>query len=248
MSFLYSHGYWIPAPLGDKLGKLIIGFTQCYAVCAHVCLRERLNRYPMMPKLHMIYHSGLRVVSEATRGRFVISPLATSVQQQEDYIGKPARLSRRVTATRLLHRRVMDRLLICTMFALKAADKDDRGLDVAWAGKTQGNYIIYSMYYCVLSWNVLFHALLHMLHLSLAPDWWRSWRRWNIMGSGDGGWHNIRMDMVVPIQSPKTAGSFFFLKGVFINQGRALTTNMIWIYFCIPPGSRLLFRYCLNTV
>ena len=131
MSFLYSHGYWIPAPLGDQLGKLIIGFTQCYAVCAHVCLRERLNRYPMMPKLHMIYHSGLRVVSEATRGRFVISPLATSVQQQEDYIGKPARLSRRVTATRLLHRRVMDRLLICTMFALKAADKDDPGLDVA---------------------------------------------------------------------------------------------------------------------
>lgn len=127
MSFMYAHGFWIRSHHGEQLGKLLLGFLQAYASCARVCLREQRNRFALIPKLHMVHHTALRLMIDSGRADWVISPLATSAQQQEDFIGKPARLSRRVAAGRLLHTRLMERSLICSMHAIKAADQDDRG-------------------------------------------------------------------------------------------------------------------------
>lgn len=81
-----------------------------------------------MPKLHFVHHDGIRLIEESSRSPWTVSPLATCVQQQEDFIGKGARLSRRVNATKWLPTRVMERSLICTMYAMQASDSDDRGL------------------------------------------------------------------------------------------------------------------------
>ena len=128
MSFMFSHGYWIRSFFGNKLGRMLLGFVQAYGVCAKQCLREGKNRYAIIPKLHMVHHAGIRLILDSMRSQWVISPLATSAQQQEDYIGKPARISRRVHAGSLLHKRVCDRALIASMFALAASDNDDRGM------------------------------------------------------------------------------------------------------------------------
>ena len=58
---------------------------------------------------------------------WVINPLSTSVQVQEDFIGRPSRVSRRVDA-RTVHQRVLDRSLICVQQALEESDRDARGI------------------------------------------------------------------------------------------------------------------------
>ena len=65
--------------------------------------------------------------AEEDKTTWTVNPLAESVQMQEDWIGRPSRLSRRV-CPKLIHRRVCQRSLISVMQYLKRADKDQRGL------------------------------------------------------------------------------------------------------------------------
>ena len=55
-------------------------------------------------------------------------PLGTSVQVQEDYVGRPSRASRRVSIRRI-HRNVVFRILILQCRALIQADHDERGMN-----------------------------------------------------------------------------------------------------------------------
>lgn len=80
----------------------------------------------------MLHHGCLQLLRQAQRAEedetiWTINPLAESVQQREDYIGRPSRLSRRVCPPKM-HFRVCQRSLIAVMQALKAADGDKRGL------------------------------------------------------------------------------------------------------------------------
>lgn len=47
---------------------------------------------------------------------------------QEDFVGKPARVSRRVSV-KLVHLRVLQRSLIHYLEALKVSDQDQRGMN-----------------------------------------------------------------------------------------------------------------------
>ena len=127
MAYMYRSGFWLPQAEGKKLSEWILHAMQGYSLCARVCLQEGRSRYALIPKLHFICHASWRLHSESVRSRFCVNPLAESVQMQEDYIGKPARLSRRVDV-RLIHLRVLERTLICSRGALETADSDDRGL------------------------------------------------------------------------------------------------------------------------
>ena len=84
-----------------------------------------MNRYAFVPKVHMLHHSAWQLHQEACKAPWATNPLGTSVQIQEDFIGRPARLSRRV-AMRSIHVRVLQRTLISAEFALRDADRDQR--------------------------------------------------------------------------------------------------------------------------
>eukprot|EP00435_Cladocopium_sp_Y103_P060123 s185_g21.t2 len=127
VSFMYANGYWIKSDEARKLSMWIMVFLQGFTTCAEITLREGCQRYALMPKLHFLHHSAWRLLQEARRGRYAVNPLSESVQCQEDYIGRPCRLSRRVDV-RLIHSRVMERALICSQEALEASDRDQRGL------------------------------------------------------------------------------------------------------------------------
>ena len=80
-----------------------------------------------MPKTHYIHHGALDILNTAQRSTFVINPLAFSNQTQEDFVGRAARISRRV-AVPLVHLRVIQRCLICAYQSILDADHDRRGL------------------------------------------------------------------------------------------------------------------------
>lgn len=127
MRFMYSSGFWILSGAAKQLGLWLLVFLNEYAACVRLSLDAGLNRFSLVPKIHMIHHTALQVTQEASRAKFAKNPLAHSVQCQEDYIGRGARISRRVNARRL-HENTLARSLIAVLQALQSSDLDDRGL------------------------------------------------------------------------------------------------------------------------
>lgn len=132
ISTMYYEGYFIRWPRAMKIAKLWLLFLQQYSLAAGIVYRRGLNRFALIPKLHFLHHGALRLLREAQRAQedsttWAINPLSESVQLQEDWIGRPSRLSRRVCPRRV-HLRVCQRSLISIMEQLKRADKDQRGL------------------------------------------------------------------------------------------------------------------------
>lgn len=128
MSTLYSCGYWIPKQDGRTLGNLLYRFLSQYSTCASITLQQHKRRFPMHPKCHMIAHTAHLLISQSMVGDWVENPLATANQLQEDYIGRPARISRRVNI-RSIHKSLMMRSLIVYQESLIMSDSDRRGLD-----------------------------------------------------------------------------------------------------------------------
>ena len=127
MSFMYSSGYWLERTKAVKLGKWLQVFVYCYGHCASIAFSEGKNRWALIPKLHFIHHEAVRLMHAPEHLKWLVSPLATSNQIQEDMVGRPSRLSRRVAVPQL-HRRVLDRSLITAYAAIVLSDADRRGL------------------------------------------------------------------------------------------------------------------------
>ena len=122
---LYRAGFWIPKEQGIRLSNLFLVFLKCYQLATAQCRERHMNRFALVPKCHMLHHTAIRMRSESQAANYCTNPLSESVQIQEDFIGRPSRLSRRVNIN-TLHLRVLQRSLIAHEFALKAADRDNR--------------------------------------------------------------------------------------------------------------------------
>ena len=127
MQFMYSSGFWLPRSRGVKLGQWLQVFVESYGHCASLLFAEGKNRFSLIPKVHFIHHEALKLLHAPEHLHWLVSPLGTSVQIQEDMVGRPSRLSRRVAVPQL-HRRVLDRSLISAFNAITTSDKDERGL------------------------------------------------------------------------------------------------------------------------
>lgn len=132
MSSLYHEGFFIRSHRAMKIAKLWLLFLQKYTLATQIVYQRGLSRFAVIPKLHMLHHGALKLLREAQRAEedrttWTINPLSESVQMQEDWIGRPSRLSRRV-CPKQIHKRVCQRSLISAMQYLKRADKDQRGL------------------------------------------------------------------------------------------------------------------------
>lgn len=111
-SSLYSSGFWLMSWKGKRVAECFLFFLASYQRLAYLALNARKNRFQMIPKLHYFHHIALDMLRQSSNGPWVMNCLATSVQQQEDFVGRPSRVSRRVDVRRL-HRNVISRSLIC---------------------------------------------------------------------------------------------------------------------------------------
>ena len=132
ISAMFYEGFFIRWPRAQKIAKLWLLFLQKYSLATALVYRRGLNRFALVPKIHMLHHGAIRLLREAERAEedsttWAVNPLGESVQMQEDWIGRPSRLSRRV-CPKQIHLRVCQRSLISTMACLKRADIDQRGL------------------------------------------------------------------------------------------------------------------------
>ena len=128
ITFLYQNGLWLRAAQAQRLADWLFSFLGHYAILADLSVRAGKSRYPVYPKNHMVCHTALEMLRQADTCEWLLSPLATACQQQEDFIGKPSQLSRK-TNVRQAHRSVIWRSMIKINFCLIQAGKDQRGMD-----------------------------------------------------------------------------------------------------------------------
>ena len=121
---LYRSGFFLTASEASTAGRMGVTFLRSYALLAHATLKEGRNRYPLVPKIHYCHHAwrSLVLCAEDQRWPWVPSPLGTSVQLDEDCIGKVARWSRRV-GEQMVMKRTMQRYLIAAHLTISEAEK-----------------------------------------------------------------------------------------------------------------------------
>ena len=128
LSVMYHSGFWVKNDVAKTLGRQIGFFLFTYQRLAHAMWTSGKNRFGMMPKLHFLAHASLQLLRQSESSNWCQNPLACSVQVQEDFIGRPSRVSRRVNI-RQAHRNVINRCLILSAMALQRAYEDKRATD-----------------------------------------------------------------------------------------------------------------------
>ena len=98
-------------------------FTSCYVFLANRMHERRENRFHLEPSLHLFKHMAFRLQLQLAvkTCNYILSPAAFLAEAGEDFIGKVARLSRRVSA-RLTGQRTLERMLIKTYMDWKELD------------------------------------------------------------------------------------------------------------------------------
>ena len=122
---LYGCGFWLLPNEATTAGLAGMRFLTSYLRLASWTLHEGRIRYPLMPKLHYLHHAFRDLVLSASALNWIPNPLGTSVQLDEDFVGRVARLSRRVGSA-LLMRRTLERYLIGLHLAAFPEAKESR--------------------------------------------------------------------------------------------------------------------------
>lgn len=106
---MYSGPAWLSPTDARQIGELGLRFLRRYSKLAIMANRQGKRFWLVMPKAHSLHHIVLSLVQDSQRG-FCLNPLCTSVQQDEDFIGRGSRLSRHVSSVQCAER-VVDRYL-----------------------------------------------------------------------------------------------------------------------------------------
>lgn len=107
---LYMADVWMQPPAARAAAEHGLRFLRRYGALAKLAFDSGRTLWVVQPKLHAHHHISLYLPLGSERGP-VLNPMCFSTQASEDFIGRPSRLSRRVTAARLCSDRVIDRYL-----------------------------------------------------------------------------------------------------------------------------------------
>ena len=114
-------GLWLSQEQATKIMTSVETFVTCYTFLASQMHAAAQARFHMEPSLHLLHHMGFRLQQQQHATR-ILNPAAWLAEAGEDFIGKAARVSRRVSA-RLTGQRTMQRMLIQTYFAWQALEQ-----------------------------------------------------------------------------------------------------------------------------
>ena len=168
LTFLYENGLWLRNTAAAKLARWFFAFLAHYAILADRAVQCGKRRFPVYPKSHMLAHAALKLQRLSQTCRWVLSPLATACQQEEDYIGKPSRLSRSVNV-RQAHRSILWRSLIKIQDSLRQAQADERGMDsyrVRWP---------LMVWQCLQMKDMMLKHVLTLSFVNISCFLWASW-------------------------------------------------------------------------
>lgn len=119
MTTMLSASLWMTPLEAQSVGLGAVKFLRVYGKMALHFWNEGCCLFNMVLKLHMFHHLGLNVLDAVNSGaQHITNPLIYSTFQDEDFIGRVARLSRRVNP-RLQSLRTIQRYLVSTRHELE---------------------------------------------------------------------------------------------------------------------------------
>ena len=105
---LYGSDAWLEKEAAVLAGEYALRYLRRYAELAAYANRNNMTLWIIQPKLHILQHVALELVTKGVKEQWVQNPLLFSVQSDEDFVGRPSRTSRRVssktTITRVIQR------------------------------------------------------------------------------------------------------------------------------------------------
>lgn len=108
---LYKSGLWLTprqrTTIIDSVGEVLKNFSKC----AGIAYNLEYTRWKFQPKFHLISEFRYELQCDVEAGRSSINPLVWSCQLDEDFIGKIAVYSRKVSS-RTLHLKTCQRYLV----------------------------------------------------------------------------------------------------------------------------------------
>ena len=109
---VHSHTLWMERSCARRLYVEIMRVLRGYQLLGSLCLRARYRAFIQKPKNHALHHIAWKLRQQLASGApLVLNPEAMSCEQDEDYIGRIARLSRKVDVRRQ-GERVFQRLFL----------------------------------------------------------------------------------------------------------------------------------------
>ena len=104
LSKLYRQQVWIERTVALQMAQHGFDFLKFNSECALRAHQEGKALFLFMPNLHRLHHIFFDMRDQAKQAEFVFSPLVHSTQIDEDYIGRPSRVSRRTSSRTVMIR------------------------------------------------------------------------------------------------------------------------------------------------
>ena len=108
---LYASGVWLDPSVAGQVSQMGFKFLRRYSQLAEMSKLAGRSLFVLQPKIHILHHFCVDMWGACKQNVCALSPLATSCQPSEDFIGRPSRLARRVTPRSPVLNRIMDRYL-----------------------------------------------------------------------------------------------------------------------------------------
>ena len=109
---LYHGQLWLSPDECRAAAENGLRFLRRYSQLTIESYHRSKNLFMLPPKAHVIQKLFIRLLNSAECGISHLNLLATATQQDEDFIGRPSRLARRVTGRNPASARVVDRYLL----------------------------------------------------------------------------------------------------------------------------------------
>ena len=128
MRTLFASGYWLSFSQADEAIRSGHGFLMAYSFLAKATFQKQLCLFALKPKLHMLNHLVLAMYTQRrlpmmpqNQGQpTIVNPVAESTFMCEDFIGRVARISRKVSPKKV-GEKTLFRYLAASLQALNEA-------------------------------------------------------------------------------------------------------------------------------
>ena len=99
IGIMHGHGVFMPASCARVQSDAGLAFIRGYAFLANYCTQHRIAGYRLRPKLHYFHHLVHEAQVQIRSGApYILSSVMFLCEQNEDFIGRISRVSRRVSA------------------------------------------------------------------------------------------------------------------------------------------------------
>lgn len=119
LRILYGSDLWIENIVAVDVSDCLTGFLKAQCKLAYIyTFEEEAARFGQFPKVHMVHHIAFELKRCAKLSAWVLNPITETCSMDEDFVGKCAAITRKVSP-RLCSLRSLERYLaqLCIMWA-----------------------------------------------------------------------------------------------------------------------------------